>query len=107
MIYTYEFKIITIVPYNINSQQRDLIEQFSWTITGTENGESATRGGAVIYDVAQGVAEDNFLAIDSITNSTLQTWVETEYGTDKINAMKQEIVDELANRPDDFNIIGE
>ena len=60
MTYTYEFKIITIVPYNINSQQRDLIEQFSWTITGTENGESATRGGAVMYDVAQGVAEDNF-----------------------------------------------
>ena len=45
-----------------------------------------------MYDVAQGVAEDNFLAIDSITNSTLQTWVETEYG-DKINAIKQEITE--------------
>lgn len=106
MEYLYEFKIITIVPYNINSQQRDLIEQFSWTLTGTENGQSATRGGAVMYDVAQGVAEDNFLAIDSITNSTLQTWVETEYG-DKIDAMKQEITDEINNRPEDFNIIGE
>ena len=101
---SFEFKIITIVPYNINSQQRDLIEQLSWTLTGTENGQSATRGGAVMYDIAQGVAEDNnFLAIDSITNSTLQTWVETEYG-DKINAIKQEITDEINNRPEDFNI---
>lgn len=107
MTYSYEFKIITIVPYNINSQQRDLIEQFTWTLTGTKDGESATRGGAVFYDITQGVAEDNFLAIDSISNSTLQTWVENEYGTTKINALKKEITNEIKNRPANFNIIGE
>ena len=99
MEYTYKFNIIEIVPYNVESQQRDIIKQFSWKIIGTKGEKSASRGGAIIFDVDDGVTKEDFLPIESITNTTLQNWVENRCGETRINELKNEIVYEVENTP--------
>jgi hypothetical protein len=107
MEYTWNIKINKIVPYNIESQQRDLIQEISWTITGTKNGKSATLGGALDYNVEQGVSADSFTAITSINKTTLQSWVETRVGSTRLNEMKAEIEATIDAYPDGFNITPE
>jgi hypothetical protein len=38
--YEYKIKIANIIPYNMESQQRDIIQSISWTLTGTKNGKT-------------------------------------------------------------------
>lgn len=102
--YTYNIKIANIVPYNIESQQRDIIESISWTLTGTKDGKSATQGGAISFEVEDGVT-GSFIEITSLSSSDLQSWVETRVGTTRLNEMKSEIEALIDAQPDDFNII--
>ena len=104
MEYTWNIKINKIVPYNIESQQRDLIQEIGWTITGTKNGKSATLGGALDYNVEQGVSTDSFTEITSIDKATLQSWIETRVGITRLNEMKTEIEATIDAYPDDFSI---
>tara|TARA_A200000159_G_C7230143_1_gene299881 strand:- start:503 stop:829 length:327 start_codon:yes stop_codon:yes gene_type:complete len=102
--YTYNIKIANIIPYNIESQQRDIIRSISWTLTGTKDGKSATQGGAMDFEVENGVT-DSFIEITSLSSSDLQSWVETRVGTTRLNEMKSEIEASIDAQPDDFNII--
>jgi hypothetical protein len=102
--YTYNIKIANIIPYNIESQQRDIIQSISWTLTGTKDGKSATQGGAMDFEVENGVT-GSFIEITSLSSSDLQSWVETRVGTTRLNEMKSEIEASIDAQPDDFNII--
>ena len=90
MEYTWNIKINKIIPYNIESQQKDLIENISWTITGTKDGKSASAGGCIDYDLEQGVSADTFSEITDLTKETLQSWIETRLGATRLNEMKAE-----------------
>jgi hypothetical protein len=102
--YEYKIKIANIIPYNIESQQRDIIQYISWTLTGTKNGKTATQGGAIDFSIEEGVT-GSFTEITSLSTSDLQTWVETRVGEDRLNEMKAEIEAIIDNTPDNFNII--
>ena len=102
MEYTWDIKINNIVPYNIESQQRDIIENISWTITGTKGGKSITQGGCIDFDVAQGVSTETFAEITTINKATLQSWIEARVGTARINEMKAEIETTIDSLPDNW-----
>jgi hypothetical protein len=104
MEYTWNIKINKIIPYNIESQQKDLIENISWTITGTKDGKSASAGGCIDYDLDQGVSADTFSEITDLTKETLQSWIETRLGSTRLNEMKTEIEANIDSRPDDYQI---
>ena len=102
MEYTWDVKINKIVPYNIDSQQRDIIESISWTITGTKDEKSITQGGSIDFNVAQGVSTETFAQITSISKATLQSWVEARVGTTRLNEIKAEIEATIDRLPEDW-----
>ena len=104
MEFTWKIKINNIIPYNIESQQRDLIDNISWTITGTKNGKSASAGGCIDYDLEQGVSADTFSEITDLTKETLQSWVEARVGATRLNEMKAEIESSIDSRSADYEI---
>ena len=104
MEYTWNIKINKIIPYNIESQQKDLIENISWTITGTKDGKSASAGGCIDYDLEQGVSADTFSEITDLTKETLQSWIETRLGATRLNEMKAEIESSIDSRSADYQI---
>jgi len=104
MEYTWNIKINKIIPYNIESQQKDLIENISWTITGTKDGKSASAGGCIDYDLDQGVSADTFSEITDLTKETLQSWIETRLGSTRLNEMKAEIEANIDSKLDDYQI---
>ena len=104
MEYTWDIKINNIVPYNIESQQRDLIQNIAWNITGTKDGKSITQGGCIDFNVDQGVSSDTFNEITSINKATLQSWVEARVGATRINEIKAEIETTINTLPDGWQI---
>ena len=104
MEYTWNIKINNIIPYNIESQQRDLIENIAWTMTGTKDSKSASAGGCINFDIEQGVSADTFSEITDLTKETLQSWIETRVGATRINQMKAEIEATVDSRPADYEI---
>lgn len=104
MEYTWKIKINNIIPYNIESQQRDLIDNISWTITGTKDSKSATAGGCINFDLEQGVSADTFSEITDLTKEALQSWVETRVGATRLNEMKAELESVLDSRSADYEI---
>lgn len=102
--YEYKIKIANIIPYNMESQQRDIIQSISWTLTGTKDGKSATQGGAMDFAVEDGVT-GSFTEITDLSKSDLQAWVENRVGEERLNEMKAEIEATIDNTPDNFNII--
>jgi hypothetical protein len=104
MEYTWDIKINKIISYNIESQQRDLIQDIGWNITGTKDGKSATQGGCIDFNLEQGVSADTFSEITDITKETLQSWIETRVGATRINEIKTEIENTIDSRPDDYEI---
>jgi len=104
MEYKWEIKINKIIPYNLESKQRDLIQDVGWSITGTKDGKSATQGGAIDFELEQGVSTDTFAEITDINKETLQSWVEARVGATRINEIKAEIETTIDTLPDDWQI---
>ena len=61
--------------------------------------EMCIRDRAITFSVDEGVPKEDFLPIESITNTTLQNWVENRCGETRINELKNEIVYEVENTP--------
>ena len=88
--YNWDCEINKMQPYNINSSQANIIEQITWSFTG-DNGDNKTGiSGVIGYDVTQGV-DGSFVAIEDVSKSTLEEWVKTTVGNERITEMEDEI----------------
>lgn len=104
MIYTWKFRIDKIVPYNMNSQQRDIISTYSWTLTGTEGSKFAEIGGNLSFFVDDGIDASKFKDITTVTNTDLENWITEFQGADKIAQWKSDLADQVNRLPDDWEI---
>lgn len=107
MNFTWSFDIIDVVPFNINSRQRDIIKQVGYVIRGTDSrGHYSEAGGAVMFDDNTVIA-DSYTSIEDISNEDLKNWVTLKIGSERIQEMKDEITAVVNSLPDDWTIIPE
>ena len=99
--YTYTTTPTNIVPYNMSTQQRDIIQGIAWTITGTKDGKSTALGGSLDFDITNGVS-DSFVAITDLNTDNLQAWMEARVGIERLTEMKENIEATIDSLPDDY-----
>jgi len=102
MTFTWTFEIIDLVPFNLNSRQRDIIKQVGYVIRGTDSrGHYSEAGGAAMFDDNTVIA-DSYTSIEDISNEDLKNWVTSKIGSERIQEMKDEITATVNSLPDDW-----
>lgn len=101
--YTWNCEIEKTQSYNINSSQANIVEQISWTFIGDNGKTQRVIGGMTKFDVTQGV-DGSFVAIDTITKTTLEGWIKASLGDTRINEMKEELKIILDNIDESIDI---
>lgn len=103
--FTWTFNIQNTVPYDINTQNSNVIKTLGWIIIGTDSeytNKSSSISGCVDFDIS---SISNFKPITEITNTDLQTWIENRIGIDKINTMMNTLENQINALPNDWNPI--
>lgn len=101
--FTWKYNLQDILPYDISSGNQNVIRTLQWWLTGVDseytNKTTSVSGciSLVLDDLSQ------FTPINEITNETLQSWVETRVGVDKINEMKTNIENTINSLPNDWS----
>jgi hypothetical protein len=103
--FTWKFNIQNTIPYDINTQNSNIIKTLGWIITATDS-EYANKtfgaSGCVDFDIS---SLSGIKPIEEITNNDLQSWVENRVGVDKINQIKIALQTQIEGLPNDFNPI--
>jgi hypothetical protein len=103
--FTWTFNIQNTVPYDVNTQNANVIKTLGWIITGIDSeytNKSISVSGCIDFDIS---TLSNFTPITEITNADLQSWVENRVGVDKINTMKTNLENQINSLPNDWNPI--
>jgi hypothetical protein len=101
--YTWDCEVNKTQPYNINSSQANIVEQITWTFVGNNGTNQSSIGGMTAFDVTQGV-DGSFVAIDTISKSTLEGWVKSTLGDSRVTEMEAEIKSLLDNITGTVNV---
>jgi hypothetical protein len=103
--FTWTFNIQNTVPYDVNTQNANVIKTLGWAITGTDSeysNKSLSVSGCVDFNIS---SMPDFKPINEITNADLQSWVENRVGIEKINTMKANLETQINSLPNDWNPI--
>ena len=103
--FTWTFKIQNTVPYDVNTQNANVIKTLGWSITGTDSeytNKSSSVSGCVDFKI---VSTPDFTPITEITNADLQSWVENRVGIENINTMKANLEAQINALPNNYNPI--
>jgi hypothetical protein len=103
--FTWKFNIQNTIPYDINTQNSNIIKTLGWSITATDSeyaNKSLGVSGCVDFDIS---SLSGIKPIEEITNNDLQSWVENRVGVDKINQIKIALQTQIEGLPNDFNPI--
>jgi hypothetical protein len=101
--FTWTFNIQNTVPYDVNTQNSNVIKTLGWIITGTDSeyiNKSLSTSGCVDFDIS---SLSNITPIEEITNDDLQLWIENRISIDKVNTMKSHLEDQLNALPNDWS----
>ena len=101
--FTWTFNIQNTVPYDINTQNSNVIKTLGWIITATDSeygNKSLGTSGCVDFDIS---SLSGIKPIEEITNDDLQLWVENRVGVDRINTMKINLEMQINSLPNDWN----
>lgn len=100
--FTWTFNIQNTVPYDINTQNSNVIKTLGWIIKATDSeyeNKSIGVSGCVDFNIS---SLSNITPIEAITNNDLQLWVENRVGIDRINTMKTDLENQLNSLPNDW-----
>jgi hypothetical protein len=103
--FTWTFNIQNTVPYDVNTQNANVIKTLGWIITGIDSeytNKSISVSGCVDFNISS-IAD--FKPINEITNADLQAWVENRVGIEKINTMKDSLETQINSLSNDWNPI--
>ena len=103
--FTWTFNIQNTVPYDVNTQNFNIIKTLGWSITGTDSeytNKSSSVSGCVDFKI---VSTPDFKPITEITNADLQSWVENRVGIENINTMKANLEAQINALPNNYNPI--
>ena len=103
--FTWTFNIQNTVPYDVNTQNANVIKTLGWSITGTDSeytNKSSSVSGCVDFNIS---SIPDFTPITEITNADLQSWVENRVGIEKINTMKTNLEAQINALPNNYNPI--
>ena len=103
--FTWTFNIQNTVSYDIDTQNSNVIKTLGWVINGTDSeytNKSLSVSGCIDFNIS---SIPDFTPINEITNSDLQSWVESRMGIDKINTMKTNLENQINALPNDWNPI--
>lgn len=101
--FTWTFNIQNTVPYDINTQNSNIIKTLGWIITATDSeyiNKSLCVSGCIDFKISSG---PNFKPITEITNEDLKYWVKSRVGIDKINTMKDNLEIQINMLPNDWS----
>ena len=96
---TWQYKIQSTIPYIVDTQQKDVIKSMSVTLTAQDDvdeDKKANWSTVVTFNVEDGV-EGDFILLEDITNTTLETWVTNYFGADYIANVVSETTDIAEN----------
>ena len=94
--YSWKCEIDKIQSYNINSSQANIVHHVSWTFSGDNGTRKVIVGGTTAFDITEGV-ESSFISIENVTKDTLENWIKSTLGNNRIAEMKEEIKTTLEN----------
>ena len=103
--FTWEFKITNTVPYDINTQNANIIKTLSWVLKATDEeypNKYSMTSGAVDFKIE---SLPGFIDIKDVTNETLQSWIENVLGEERLNQMKTNLEINVNSLPNDWNPI--
>jgi hypothetical protein len=103
--FTWTFNIQNTVPYDINTQNSNIVKTLGWIIAGTDSeytNKSLSTSGCVDFDIS---SLSGIKPIEEITNEDLQSWVESRVGIDKLNTMKDDLENQLNSLPNDWSAV--
>lgn len=103
--FTWTFNIQNTIPYDVNTQNSNIIKVLEWVINGTDTeytNKSLCVSGCVDFNIS---SISNFKTITEVTNEDLQSWIENRVGVDKINTMKNNLETQINNLPNNWNPI--
>mgnify|MGYP003683886571 FL=1 len=101
--FNWTFNIQNTVPYSLETQNSNVIKTIGWNIIGKDSEneiKQSSVGGSIDFDIS---SLSDFKEINQISNDDLKSWVISVEGQDKIDKMKQGIVDNIDSLPEDFN----
>jgi len=96
---TWQYKIQSTIPYIVDTQQKDVIKSMSVSLTAQDDvdeDKKANWSTVVTFNVEDGV-EGDFILLEDITNTTLETWVTNYFGADYIANVVSETTDIAEN----------
>lgn len=103
--FTWTFNIQNTVPYDVNTQNTNVIKTLGWSITGTDSeytNKSLSVSGCIDFKIT---SIPDFKPITEITNTDLQSWVENRVGIENINTMKTNLEAQINALPNNYNPI--
>jgi hypothetical protein len=97
MAIAYNWDVNTVGVYPTLDSNVDVIYNVYWRLTGTDDANNDSDGNPLtvnIYGTESLNTSDlsSFIAFDSVNATTVQGWVETAMGADKVQA-KKDIID--------------
>jgi len=96
---TWQYKIQSTIPYIVDTQQKDIIKSMSVSLTAQDDIDAEKKASwstVVTFNVEDGV-EGDFILLEDITNTTLETWVTNYFGADYIANVVSETTDIAEN----------
>ena len=98
MAITYTWNCKTVDTYPTKDGKNDVIFNVHWRLTGQD--DTADKNTSVNYGIVSLDTSDltSFKAFDDITESDINSWVESALGADKVTAIKASIDGQIAEK---------
>ena len=103
MAISYSWDVSTVDTYPTHNSQSDVVHNVHWRLTAEDNANQDSDGNnhkATVYGTQSVDTSDlsSFTAFADLSASTVQGWVETALGADKVTSLKSELDAQIAEK---------
>ncbi len=103
MAISYSWDVSTVDTYPTHNSQSDVVYNVHWRLTAEDDANQDSDGNnhkATVYGTQSVDTSDlsSFTAFADLSASTVQGWVETALGADKVTSLKSELDAQIAEK---------
>ena len=103
MAISYSWDVSTVDTYPTHNSQSDVVYNVHWRLTAEDDANQDADGNnhkAIVYGTQSVDTSDlsSFTAFADLSASTVQGWVETALGADKVTSLKSELDAQIAEK---------
>lgn len=103
MAISYSWDVSTVDTYPTHNSQSDVVYNVHWRLTAEDDANQNSDGNnhkATVYGTQSVDTSDlsSFTAFADLSVSTVQSWVETALGADKVTSLKSDLDAQIAEK---------